>query len=103
MDEEEKKEQKQKQVNLALQLDDDVAQGRYVNFAIMNHTPTEFVLDFIYVQPQQPKGKVTARIITSPVHAKRMLLALGENVAKFEARFGEIKLPAVKPSEPLVH
>ena len=103
MDEEAKKDQKPKQFNLALQLDDEIAQGKYVNFAIVNHTPTEFVFDFVYVQPQQPKGKVASRIIISPVNAKRLLLALGENVAKFEARFGEVKLPAVKHTEPFVH
>jgi hypothetical protein len=101
--EEEKKEQKPKPFNLALQLDEEIAQGKYVNFAIVNHTQTEFVLDFVFVQPQQPKGKVLSRIIASPVNAKRLALALGENVSKFEQRFGEIKLPAVKPSDPIVH
>lgn len=98
-----KKEAKPQQVNLALQLDEETAQGKYVNFAIVNHTPMEFVFDFIFVQPQQPKGKVVSRVITSPLHAKRFLMALGENIAKYEQRFGELKLPAIKPSEPFVH
>ena len=92
-----------KQLNLQIQLDEDIAQGTYVNFAIVNHTPTEFLLDFIFVQPQQPKGKVQARIITSPVHAKRLLLALTENIKRYEQRFGEVKIPSVQPSDPIVH
>ncbi len=91
------------QVNLQLQMDDDIAQGKYVNFAIVNHTATEFVLDFVFVQPQQPRGKVTARVITSPLHAKRMAMALQENIKRFEQRFGAIQVPAVNLSDPVVH
>ena len=54
-------------LQLQIQLDDDVAQGQYVNMALVNHTETEFVLDFIYVQPQQPKAKVRSRVITNPL------------------------------------
>lgn len=78
------------EVQLQIQLDDDVANGRYVNMALVNHTETEFTFDFIYVQPQQPKAKVLARIITSPRHMKRLITAMQENVAKYEARFGTI-------------
>lgn len=80
------------EVQLQIQLDDDVANGRYVNMALVNHTETEFTFDFIYVQPQQPKAKVLARIITSPKHMKRLITAMQENVAKYEARFGPIPL-----------
>jgi hypothetical protein len=100
---EDKKTQKPKGMNLQLQLDDEIAQGRYVNFAMVNHTPTEFVFDFVYMQPQQPRGKVLSRVITNPVHAKRLLMALSDNMKKYEQRFGPIKLPAAKPSEPIVH
>src|SRR3954447_4992476 len=79
------------EVQLQIQLDDDVANGRYANMALVNHTETEFTLDFIYVQPQQPKAKVLSRIITSPKHMKRLLAAMQENVAKYEARFGSIE------------
>ncbi len=89
--------------NLQLQMDEETAQGRYINFAMVNHTPTEFVLDFIYMQPQQPRGKVLSRVITNPVHAKRLLMALTDNLKKYEERFGTIKVPAVKASEPMVH
>jgi Protein of unknown function (DUF3467) len=80
------------EVQLQIQLDDDVANGRYVNLALVNHTETEFVFDYIYVQPQQPKAKVLARIITSPRHMKRLVAAMQENLAKYEARFGTIEL-----------
>jgi hypothetical protein len=56
------------------------------------HSETEFVFDFIFIQPQTPKAKVRARIITSPQHAKRFMMALKENIEKYEAKFGEIKL-----------
>ena len=79
-------------VQLQIQLDDDVANGQYVNMALVNHTETEFTLDFIYVQPQQPKARVKSRIITNPKHMKRLLLAMQDNLAKFEAKFGTVVL-----------
>jgi len=78
------------EIQLQIQMDDDVANGQYVNMALVNHTETEFTLDFIYVQPQQPKAKVLSRVITNPKHMKRLLLAMQDNVAKYEARFGPI-------------
>lgn len=80
------------EIQLQIQLDDDVANGHYVNMALVNHTETEFTLDFIYVQPQQPRAKVRSRIITNPKHMKRLLLAMQDNVAKFESRFGAIEI-----------
>ena len=86
-----------KPVNLELQLDEETAQGVYVNMAMVNHTDTEFALDFIFVQPQQPRAKVRARILTSPRHAKRLIAALQDNVARYEARFGPIGPDPVGP------
>lgn len=83
---------KPQEVQLQIQLDDDVANGQYVNMALVNHTETEFTLDFIYVQPQQPKAKVRSRIITSPKHMKRLIMAMQDNLAKYEAKFGTIEL-----------
>lgn len=77
---------------LQIQIDDDVAQGIYVNMATVTHSPTEFLFDFIFVQPQQPRGKVRSRVITSPQHAKRFLLAMQENLRRYEERFGQIEL-----------
>lgn len=80
----------QKPVQVKIELDPETAQGMYVNMAMVNHSENEFTLDFIYVQPQEPKGKVRARIITSPKHAKRMLAALQDAVGGFERKFGPI-------------
>jgi hypothetical protein len=77
---------------IQIQIDEDVANGQYSNMALVNHTETEFTLDFVYVQPQQPKAKVRSRVITSPKHMKRLLLALQDNLARYEARFGPIPL-----------
>lgn len=75
---------------IQIQLDEQTAQGTYVNLALITHTETEFIFDFIYVQPQQPQAKVRARIITSPLHAKRFLKALEENLKKYESNFGQL-------------
>jgi hypothetical protein len=86
----------QKEIQLQIELDEAIAQGVYCNLAMVNHTPTEFTLDFIYVQPQQPKAKVRSRVITSPQHMKRLLSALQDNISRFESMFGVIdiaKLP----------
>ena len=84
-----------KEVKLEIQLDEETAQGVYVNMAVVNHNDSEFTLDFIFVQPQAPRAKVRSRVITSPRHAKRMLLALQENVARYEKNFGPIE-PALQ-------
>ena len=85
------------QVQIQLQLDEATALGMYVNMAMVNHNETEFVIDFIYVQPQAPKAVVRARIINSPKHMKRLLHALQDNVAKYEAQFGKIDISGPMP------
>jgi len=80
-----------KKNQIQIEIDELTAQGAYANLAMISHSESEFILDFIFVQPQAPKAKVRARIITSPAHAKRILAALKDNVSKFESRFGEIK------------
>ena len=85
------------QMQLQIQLDDEIAQGAYVNMAVVNHSETDFTLDMIYVQPQQPKAKVRARIITSPKHMKQLLLAMQEQVKRYEQRFGAIDVPMFPP------
>jgi hypothetical protein len=79
--------------SLQLQIDDDVAQGHYVNMAMVSQAETEFTLDFIYVQPNHPRARVRSRVILNPKHAKRLLLILQEAVSKHEARHGTIVLP----------
>ena len=83
-------EEKKKDVKLEIDLDENTAQGLYSNLVVVNHSDTEFVLDFIYLQPMQPKAKVRSRIITSPKHAKKLLDALSENMKIYEERFGTI-------------
>lgn len=91
-----------KQVQIQIQLDDETAQGLYVNLALVNHTETEFTIDVMYLQPQQPKAKVRSRIISSPKHTKRLLAALQENVRRYEERYGTIELSGPNPAEQLL-
>jgi hypothetical protein len=84
-----------------LQIDEPISQGTYSNLVLINHTENEFVLDFAYLQPQNPMAKVRARIISSPRHTKRLLAALQKNVERYEERFGTIELSG--EDEPLVH
>lgn len=81
--------QKKGQINI--ELDEAVAQGIYSNLAIINHSVSEFVIDYVTIMPSTPKSKVKARIILTPQHAKRFHKALGENIKRFEAANGEIK------------
>jgi hypothetical protein len=81
--------QKGQQINI--ELDADVAQGIYSNLAIINHSASEFVVDFVSIMPGVPKSKVKSRIILTPQHAKRLLKALADNVNRFESAHGEIK------------
>lgn len=91
-------------VQVKIELDPDTAQGTYVNMAMVNHNESEFTLDFIYVQPQEPKGKVRARVISSPKHTKRLLLALQDSVAGYERKFGTIDVNSpAPPPEPLIN
>ena len=77
------------QINI--ELDEKMAEGTYSNLAIINHSASEFIVDFISVMPGQPKAKVKSRIILTPQHAKRLAKALADNVARFEQSHGEIK------------
>lgn len=86
------------QINI--ELDEQTAEGIYSNLAIINHSNTEFVLDFISIMPGVPKAKVKSRIVLTPQHAKRLLKALGENIHRFENTHGEIK-EGEQPAIPL--
>ena len=81
----------QKQGKLNIELDEKTAEGAYSNLAIINHSVSEFIVDFISIMPGAPKAKVKSRIILTPQHAKRLAKALAENVKKFEKVHGEIK------------
>lgn len=77
------------QINI--ELDEKTAEGIYSNLAIINHSSSEFVLDFVSIMPGAPKANVKSRIILTPQHAKRLVRALKDNIARFEGTFGEIK------------
>ncbi len=76
---------------LNIELDEKMSDGIYSNLAIINHSVSEFIVDFISVMPGQPKAKVKSRIILTPQHAKRLVKALADNVKRFEEAHGEIK------------
>lgn len=76
---------------LNIELSEEVAEGVYSNLAIITHSNSEFVVDFVRIMPGVPKAKVKSRIVLTPQHAKRLMRALGENVSKFEQVHGVIK------------
>ena len=77
---------------LQIELKEEVAQGTYANLAIITHSSSEFILDFVRVIPGVPKAGVQSRIIVAPEHAKRLLRALEDNIAKYERVFGSIRI-----------
>ncbi len=83
--------EKLQQGQINIELDEKIAEGTYSNLAIINHSVSEFVVDFVNIMPGVPKNKVKSRIILTPQHAKRLLKALNENVIRFENAHGEIK------------
>jgi len=85
-------EEKKKQQNqLNIELNEEVAQGVYSNLAIITHSPSEFVIDFVRIMPGLPKAPVKSRVILTPEHAKRLMLALQDNIKRYEAMHGPIK------------
>lgn len=83
-------EQNENQINI--ELSEEIAEGVYANLAIISHSPSEFILDFIRMMPGVPKAKVKSRIILSAEHAKRLRDALADNIDKYEAMHGKIRI-----------
>jgi hypothetical protein len=79
---------KENQINI--ELSENVADGIYSNLAIITHSSTEFVCDFVQLMPGMPKAKVRSRIIMTPQNAKRLLKALSDNIQKYESAVGII-------------
>ncbi|MFI5163349.1 MAG: DUF3467 domain-containing protein [Sphingobacteriales bacterium] len=92
-------EQQENQLNI--ELSEEIAEGIYSNLAIITHSNSEFVLDFIRVMPGVPKAKVKARIVLTPEHAKRLLVAIQDNIEKFENVNGRIKMQAEPTGFPM--
>jgi len=84
-------EQNQNQPHLDIELSEEISEGVYSNLAIITHSQSEFVIDFIKIMPGVPKAKVKSRILLTPQHAKRLAKALADNVQKFEQQNGKIK------------
>ena len=84
-------EEKQGKTQINIELKEDIAQGTYSNLAIISHSPSEFIVDFIRIMPGISKAEVKSRIILTPEHAKRLMLALKDNIAKYESVHGPIK------------
>ncbi|MDY6288092.1 MAG: DUF3467 domain-containing protein [Bacteroidales bacterium] len=83
--------------DLKLDVSSDVANGTYSNLAIISHSPSEIILDFAQMLPGTPNATVRSRVIMNPIHAKRLLAALNDNLQKFEHNFG----PIVEPKAPV--
>lgn len=81
-------EENKNQVNI--ELPEEIAEGTYSNLAIIAHSQSEFVVDFVRMVPNVPKAKVKSRIILTPQHAKRLMKALADNITKFESQHGTI-------------
>ena len=93
--------EEKKNVNqISIELKEEVAQGVYSNLAVITHSSSEFVIDFVRVMPGIPKAQVKSRIILTPEHAKRLVSALQDNIAKYESVHGPIK--EVKGSGPVM-
>ena len=82
---------------IQIELTQEIAQGKYANFAIITHSSSDFIIDFARILPGVPKAQVKSRIILAPEHAKRLLQALQENIVRYERAFGQIKIPNQQP------
>ncbi len=84
-------EEEKKKNQIKIELKNEVGQGIYSNLAIITHSSSEFVIDFVRVMPGIPKADVKSRVILTPEHAKRLYNALKDNITKFESTHGPIK------------
>ncbi len=82
---------KENKKGLNIELSEEVAEGVYSNLAIITHSPSEFIFDFIRIMPGVPKGRVKSRIFMTPEHAKKLLRALNDNISKYEDSIGSIR------------
>lgn len=99
MADKEKKPQNANQINI--ELPEEVSEGVYSNLAMIAHSNSEFVIDFIRLMPGVPKAKVKSRVVITPEHAKRLLGALNDNIQKYEQMHGPIKQSNEAPQFPV--
>ncbi|MBR98820.1 MAG: hypothetical protein CMC57_02485 [Flavobacteriaceae bacterium] len=88
---------KNQEKKINIEIDEKTSEGIYSNLAIINHSVSEFVVDFVTIMPGSPKAKVRSRVILTPEHAKRLQKALGDNIKRFENSNGEIKSKELPP------
>lgn len=84
-------EEQQQNNQLNIEISEEMAEGSYANLAIITHSHAEFVIDFVSVMPNTPKSKVKSRVVFTPMHAKRFMKAMVENIQRYEAANGTIK------------
>ncbi|HJA98820.1 MAG TPA: DUF3467 domain-containing protein [Candidatus Alistipes avicola] len=89
-----------KKMGIDVDLSEEIAQGNYINLAIIAHSTSEFIIDFASVLPGLPKAKVKSRIIMTPEHAKRLLISLQENITRYESSMGKIEIPTPQRQSP---
>ncbi len=94
-------EQEPNKNQINIELSEEVAEGIYANLAMIAHSNSEFVIDFIRLMPGVPKAKVKSRVVITPEHAKRLLKALSDNIVKYEETFGAIKQSEDAPKFPI--
>jgi hypothetical protein len=94
-------EEKKQPNQISIDLPEEVSEGTYSNLAIISHSNSEFVIDFVRLVPNVPKAKVKSRIILTPKHAKRLLNALKDNIDKFEGQYGNIDDQDIMPFPPM--
>ena len=97
----EKKKDKTQPNQINIELSEDIAEGVYANLAMIAHSNSEFVIDFIRLMPGVPKAKVKSRVVITPEHAKRLINALQDNIKKYENTFGPIKQSEEAPKYPI--
>ena len=94
-------EEKSNKNGINIELSEEIAEGLYSNLAIITHSSSEFIMDYIRIMPGVPKGKVKSRIIMTPEHAKKLHRALSDNLSKYENAYGQIKETDQTASIPL--
>ncbi len=84
---------------LQLDIDSEMSRGIYANLALIVHSPSEFIIDFAQLMPGMNKAKIASRVVLAPEHAKRLLLALQDNLYKYEQLFGQIQLHSLEKAK----
>ncbi|MGL4369344.1 MAG: DUF3467 domain-containing protein [Spirochaetota bacterium] len=95
--------QQEKEMKVEIKVDEHTAAGVFSNFANITHSPEEFIVDFLFINPAPPTGfgKLMSRVVLTPGHMKRLASAINENIARYESSFGEIRIPDQQGDHPV--